>query len=149
MARPKTLQGSKFLIMLGDGASPENFVAPCALTTKGIDLSASANEFNVPDCDDPDAPTFTERVISALSAGVKGSGTLAMDSLETWRTWLLSGQPKNIQAVLDDTPANGGGYFQMSAVLTALNIGGNIGELATIETQIDSNGEIVWHDAGT
>lgn len=149
MARPKTLQGSKFLVMLGDGASPENFVAPCAMASKGINFSAASNEFNVPDCDDPDAPTYTERVISALSAGIPASGTLAMESLEDWRTWFFSGQPKNIQVVLDDTPANGGGYFQMSAVLSTLNLGGNIGELASIEVQMDSNGEIVWHDAGT
>lgn len=151
MARPRTLPGSHLLIYLGDGASPESFVAPCALTTKGINLSAASNEFNVPDCDDPDAPTFTERVIAALSAGIPGSGTLDMNSLATWRTWWLSGQPKNIQVLLDDDQANGGGYFEMSAVLSTLNIGGNNGELTTIEVQIDSNGLINWveADAGT
>jgi hypothetical protein len=147
MARPKTLKGSKVLIRLGDGASPENFVAPCALTTKGINLAAASNEFNVPDCDDPDAPTFTERVVSALSAGIAGSGTLAMDSLQTWREWFLSGQSKNIEVVFDESPANGGGYFSLAAVLSTLNLGGNNGELATIETQLDSDGEITWTDA--
>jgi predicted secreted protein len=146
MARPKTLRGSKVLIQL-ESDTPGTFVAPCALTTKGIDLSAESNDFNVPDCDDPDAATWTERVVAALSAGVSGSGTLAMDSLATWREWFLSAAEKNIRVKLDATLANGGGYFAMSAVLTGLNIGGNQGELATIEVTIASNGEVTWTDA--
>jgi predicted secreted protein len=138
------MKGSKFLIQLSDDASPETFAAPCALTTKGIDFSAESNDFNVPDCDDPDAATWTERVVSALSAGVSGSGTLAMESLETWREWFLSGAEKNIRVKLDHAD---GGYFAMSAILTGFNLGGNQGELATIEVTIASNGEVTWTDA--
>lgn len=147
MARPTTLKGSKLLIQLGNGAGPEVFTAPCALTTKGINFAAATNDQNVPDCDDPDAPTWTERVISALSAGVSGSGTLALESLETWREWFLSALEKNIRVKVDALAADGGGYFAMSAVLTSFNIGGNQGELATIEVEIQSNGEVTWVDA--
>lgn len=146
MARPSTVKGSKFLIRLGDGEEVETFAAPCALTTKGIDFAAETNDFNVPDCDDPDAPTWTERVISALSAGVSGSGTLAMESKSIWEAWFLSGLEKNIQVAIDIPEASGGGYYSMSAVLTAFNIGANQGELATIEVTIQSNGEVVWND---
>lgn len=151
MARPTTVKGSKFLIELSDDGSPETFDAPCALTTKGINFSASTNDFNVPDCDDPDAPTWTERVISALSAEVTGSGTLAVESLPTWREWFLSGLEKNIRVTLVDSagvfpsPANPGS-FEMSAVLTAFNLGANQGELATIEVSMQSNGEVTWTD---
>ncbi len=144
MARPTTIKGSKFLIQLESSDSPTVFVAPCALTSKSIDFSAESNDFNVPDCDDPDAPTWTERVVSALSAGVSGSGTLAMESLETWREWFLSGLEKNIRVKLDH---DDGGYFSMSAILTGFNLGGNQGELATIEVTIASNGEVTWTDA--
>lgn len=147
MARPTTIKGSKFLIQLNDGSSPEGFIAPCALATKGIDFSAETNDQNVPDCDDPDAPTWTERVVSALSAGVNGSGVLAMDSLPTWRAWFLSGLEKTIRIKLDETLANNGGYFELSAVLTGFNLGGNQGELATIDVTIQSNGEVTWTDA--
>lgn len=146
MARPTTIKGSKFLIQL-ESDTPGVFVAPCALTTKGIDFSAESNDFNVPDCDDPDAPTWTERVVSALSAGVSGSGTLAMESLSTWREWFLSGLEKNIRVKLDKPLADGGGHFAMSAVLTGFNLGANQGELATIEVSIASNGEVTWTDA--
>jgi hypothetical protein len=35
----------------------------------------------------------------------------------------------------------------MSAILTSFNVGGNNGELATVEVGIASNGEITWVDA--
>jgi hypothetical protein len=40
-----------------------------------------------------------------------------------------------------------GGYFAMNALLTTLNLGANQGELATIEVDIVSNGEVTWVDA--
>jgi hypothetical protein len=148
MTRPTTIKGSKFLIQLEqDPPGSGIFVAPCALTTKGIDFSAETNDFNVPDCDDPDAPTFTERVVSALSASVSGSGTLAMESLETWRMWLDSGLEKNIRVKIDAPLADGGGHWSMSAVITGFNVGANQGELATVELTIQSNGAWTWTDA--
>ena len=145
MARPTTMKGSKFLIQIRTNTEdPAEFVAPCALTTKGINFSAESNDVNVPDCDDPDAPAWTERVVSALSAGLSGSGTLAMESLPVWRAWFLSGEAKQIRAKLDLAAEAGGGYFAMSAVLSGLNIGANTGELATIEVTIASHGEVTW-----
>lgn len=146
MARPSTIKGSRFLLELGDGGSPEDFDAPCALTTKGINFSATTNDTNVPDCDDPDAATWTERVISSLSAGVTGSGTLALESLSTWRAWFISALEKNIRVrIVDDNDVQPG-YFAMSAVLTTFNLGANQGELATIEIGADSNGAVTWVD---
>lgn len=149
MAKPTTILGSHLLIMLGDGNSPETFGAPCGLTSKSLNLSASVNEFNVPDCADPDAPMWTERVVSALSAGVSGSGVIAMESLDEWRTWFLSGLAKVIHVSVDETLAVGGGYFAMSAVLTGFNITGNQGEKATLEVTIQSDGPVTWVPAAS
>lgn len=149
MTQPTTMRGSHLLIMLGDGNSPEQFAAPCGLTTKGIDFAAAVNEFNVPDCDDPDAPMWTDRVVSALSAGVTGSGTLAMESLDDWRDWFLSGAVQNVQVSLDESAAVNGGYFSMSAVLSGFKLSGVVGELTQIEVTIASNGEVIWTDAAS
>ncbi len=144
MARPTTVKGTKFLLQLGDGGTPEVYAAPCALTTKGINFSAESNDFNVPDCDLPDAATWTERVVSALSAGVSGEGTLAMESLPTWWAWYSSALEKNIRVKVDVPLANNGGYWSMSAILTSFNVSANNGELATVEIEIQSNGEVTW-----
>lgn len=148
MARPTTLKGSKVLILLGDGATPtEAFVAPCALTTKGIEFAADTNDFNVPDCDNPDAPTFTERVVATLSATISGAGTLAMESFDEWREWFDSGLEKNVRFKLDAPSANNGGYWTMSAILSAFGIGAEQGGLATVDVTILSDGAWTWTDA--
>lgn len=147
MAQPTTIRATKLLVQLGDGASPEVFTAPCGLTTKGIDLTATTQDDEVQDCDDPDAPIWVARGIASLSAGISGSGTLAMESLETWRDWFLSGDPKNIRVKLDLPGASGGGYYAMSAVLTAFNQNGEGKGLVQASITIQSNGEVTWSDA--
>lgn len=148
MAQPTTLKGSKVIILLGDGATPtEVFTAPCALTTKSINFAAATNDQNVPDCADPDAPTITQRTVSALSMAVTGNGTLAMESFDEWREWFDSGLAKNIQVKIDTTAINNGGHWALSAVLTTFNVGGNQGELATIEVGISNAGAWTWTDA--
>lgn len=149
MAKPVTLRGSKVLILLGNGASPEVFASPCGLTTKAINFESGTNDFDVPDCADPDAPTWTERVVASLSATIPGSGVLSMADLGDWRDWFLSGLPKNVQVEIDAPLAEGGGHFAMSAVMTSMDITGNQGELATLEVNIASNGPVTWVDAAS
>lgn len=149
MAKPTTVNGSKLLIMLGDGQSPETFGSPCGLSTKGINFTASVNEFNVPDCADPDLPQWTERVVQALSAGVTGSGAFAVESHDDWREWFMSGVSKNIQVSINEPLAGGGGYYAMAAVLSAFNVTGNNGEKMQIEVTIQSDGPVSWVPAAS
>lgn len=142
MAQPKTIKGSKVLIQLEGPVG--TWTAPCALTTKGINFSADTNDQNVPDCLNPDAPTFTARTISALNAAIEGAGILAMESFDEWRLWFDSGAAKNIRFKLDTIGADNGGYYQMSSVLTAFGIGANQGELATVDIAIQNNGAWTW-----
>jgi predicted secreted protein len=141
MARPTTLRGSKLLLKLGDGASPETFVAPCALTTKSFNRSAATNEFNVADCDDPDAPIWTERVKSALSSSISGSGTLAKESLDLYEDWFAAVDSRNVQVTIDFTvgPRTYTGAYHMST----LNITGEQDGLIQVEIELQSDGEVV------
>ena len=61
MAKPTVLPGTKLLLLLGDGASPETFAEPCGLTTKSFDLAASTNTTVLPDCTDPEAAAWEAR----------------------------------------------------------------------------------------
>lgn len=149
MAQPTTASWTKLLIMLGDGATPtEGFAAPCALTTKGIAITAETSDNTIQDCADPDAPTWVARVARALSAEVTGSGRLALESFETWKDWMLSGEGKNIRVKIDVPLANNGGHFAMSAVLTALTVSGNEddGKIGVDVTMV-SDGQVTWVDA--
>lgn len=141
MAKPTTLPFSKLLILIGNGASPEVFAAPCGLTSKSFDISVSSNGIEVPDCTDEDAPAWTERVVKALSAGVSGSGILATESFETWQDWALGGTNKNVKIKLD-TPSLG--YYEGSFILSKLSIKASLGDKVQVDVSLDSDGEVTF-----
>jgi Phage tail tube protein len=144
--RPTTLLGTHVIIEVGDGGSPEVFVAPCALTTKNAVMTNTMNEFAVPDCDDPDAPVWIERAISQKSFTISGSGTLAMESFDSvWRPWIFEGDvAKNIRYRFDLPLADGGGWYYGAFKLASAGTPANVGELAQIEIELSSHGEVTW-----
>ena len=144
MAQPTTMNGSKLLIELGDGGGPEVFAAPCGLTTKGFTISGETNDFEVPDCDTPDAAVWIERVVRALSVNITGEGILAMESWDEWRLWAESAAAKNIRVKLDTTGALNGGYYSMSAVLNSLEVSGELKGKLQVSVAISSNGAATW-----
>lgn len=143
MAQPTTLAFSKLLILVGDGATPEVFSSPCGLTSKGFDISASSNDVQVPDCDDPDAPAWTDRVVKALSGKVSGSGIMAVESFDIWRDWALGGLAKNVRIQLVGT---GLGYYSGSFILSAFSLKASIGDKVQVDISLDSDGQIIWTD---
>jgi predicted secreted protein len=147
LAKPTTLSAAKLIIQLGDGEVSEVFSAPCGLITKGISFTAEANDSLVPDCDNPDLASWTERTIRALSAGVTGSGVLATSALPIWQEYFFSAEAKNVRIKIDTTLALNGGHFAGSFVLTSFNITGELGDKIQVEVELQSNGEVVWVDA--
>ena len=148
MAKPTTARWSKLLIELGDGGSPETFTAPCGLTSKGFNRSATTSDTNVPDCDDPDAPVWTERVATAFSAQVSGSGVLALDSLDAWDTWFSSGLTKNVRVTMDVPLANNGRYWTVPMVLTSFDLTGNTADgKCQVSVTMQSDGPVVMTPA--
>ena len=142
MARPTTRRGSQLLIKLHDGgSSPDVLVAPCALTTKAFNRSAAVNEFNVGDCDDPDAAIWTERVKSALSSTISGSGTLAKESLSLYESFFAEADPRAIQITVNWT--TGPVVYQGNYIMTTLNVTGEQDGLIQVELEFQSSGEVV------
>jgi predicted secreted protein len=135
------------LILVGDGATPEVFAAPCGLTSKGFDTAASSNEVAVPDCDDPDAPAWIERVVKSLSSKVTGSGVLAAESFDVWRDWSLSGLAKNVRVELQPPTGSTGlalGYYAGSFILSAFSLKAALGDKVTVDVTMDSDGQVTW-----
>ena len=77
MAIATTYGYSKFLIKIGDGGAPEVFTDPCGLTSKGFTRTANLNDTNMPDCDDPDAPSWLGREVVSYQASIAGAGIVA------------------------------------------------------------------------
>jgi predicted secreted protein len=145
MAKPTTLSAAKLLIMIGDGAGPEVFTAPCGLTSRGINFSKETNDTNVPDCDDPDAPAWIERVTVSLSASVSGSGVLAKEALGTWKEFFFSTATKNCKVMLDG--GTGWGHWLGAFHCTTFNVTGELGDKVQVEVELQNDGEIAWVDA--
>lgn len=141
MTKPTTAAGSKLSIWLGDGASPEVFVAPCGLTSRGINFSADSNDTNVPDCDDPDAPAWVERVVRSLQAGVTGSGVLAKEAKTAWEGFFFGGVSKNCRVVID-WGVGGTHRYDGAFICTGFNVTGALGEKINVEIALQSDGEI-------
>ncbi len=140
MARPTTLRGTKLLIMLGDSGSPGVYTTPCALTTKSFGRSASVNEFSVGDCDDPDDPVWVERVKSALTSTISGSGTLAKESIDIYEDFFASVDPRMVRIKLDyaTLPRSYQGLYLM----TNFEITGEQDGLIQVEIELQSSGEV-------
>ncbi len=144
MAQPTVLPGTKLLILVGNGASPEVFAAPCGLTTSGIDFSASTNTTVLPDCVDPEAAAWEAKDINALSASVSGNGVMAVESFAVWNDWFQAAQAKNVQIKLDDATL---GHWAGSFILTGLKFGGVRGNKVTVDVTLANNGSVPWFDA--
>jgi predicted secreted protein len=141
MAQPTVLAGTKLLILVGDGASPEVFAAPCGLTTRGFDLSASTNTTLIPDCDDPEAPAWEAKDVNALSASVTGSGVMAVESFDIWNDWFMQAAGKRVQIKLDNAVL---GHWAGTFVLTGLKFGGQRGQKVTVDITLANDGQVIW-----
>src|ERR1700744_4113347 len=100
--KPTVIAGTKLLILVGDGASPEVFAQPCGLTNNTFSLTSATGSTVIPFCDDPEAAAWDSKEVTSLSAQVTGSGVMAVESFEIWNNWFLSGSLKNAQVKIDD-----------------------------------------------
>jgi len=147
MARPTTLRFGKFIVQVGNGGSPEVFAAPCGFTERSLEFSADTNSTPVPDCDDPDAPIWSESDVTTLSATVTGQGVLAQEAHQIWRDWFLGGDVKNVRVLFDLPLAQGGGYYAGAAILTQFKVDSNYGDKIKISISLKNTSSWAWTDA--
>ena len=140
MTAATTYSFSKFLIKVGDGASPEVFTDPCGLTTRGFTRAANMNDTNIPDCDDPDAPSWLGREVVSYHGEIAGSGVVAQESFQTWEDWWTAAETRNVQIELGSPPEYG---WIMPAKLSSFVINANRGEKVSMTVAIVSDGAVV------
>jgi hypothetical protein len=89
------------LLELGDGATPEVFAAPCGFTSKGVTISKNMQEINIPDCTDPDAPTWVGRTVQSQTATITGDGVAAGESVPDWDQAAMSTDSVTMRVTID------------------------------------------------
>lgn len=148
MAALKHASGVALVIKLGDGASPEAFDPLCSANAqRGISFNGAENEFEIPDCDDPNKIAWIARERRANSASVDFAGILNTSDLKTagtvklFETWSL-GETRNAQVVVDVPATDGGVIFEGGWKLSDLKITGARGGKIEVSGTLNSDGEI-------
>ncbi len=145
MTAVKTMNGTKLLIQIGDGGSPETFTHDCLINAeRSIQFSSDTNDIVVPDCDNPDSPAWKEVVVDGLQATVSGAGMLHTASVADWFAWFISGQSKNIRVNNNVATGVGGGYWAAAFMLTAFEETGARNDKATVSVTLASTGVVTW-----
>lgn len=143
MAAATTLKFSKFRVLLGDGASPETFDAPCGFNARALNRSKTLNEIDIPNCDDEDAPAWVGRDVRSLSWSVTGEGVLAEESIQMWEDFFDSTTSRNVRIEIE-LPSTAGVMAKVGlAHLSTFNIGGNRGEKVTVNVELQGDGELL------
>ena len=143
MTKPTTFKFGEFLIEVGDGASPETFTAPCGLTSRSLNGTAATNDTNVPDCDDPDAPSWLERDVVSLSRDIQGSGVLAGEFFDTWNDWFESADSKHCRVTVGPNASPYQKVFTGSYILSSFQVNSNIGNRVEVSVTLQSDGPVL------
>ena len=146
MTQATTYPFSQFLVKIGDGASPEVFTDPCGLTTRGFTRTANMNDTNVPDCDDPDAPSWLGRDVVSYQAEIAGNGVVAQESFDTWEEWWNAGETRNVKIELGNPVEFS---WTMPAKLQQFAVTSERGKKVEMTVAIVSDGAVVPDTIGT
>lgn len=149
MAQVPRVSGSKLLVQIGDGASPEVFAHDCLInTSRGLVLTAETGEAVMPDCDNPLGPQWKEVFKTALSATISGAGMLYTASIPEWVDWWDGNTTKNVRFSIVVAGADGGGYLGGKFHLTQMEINADSQkETSTCNVTLVSSGALGWTDA--
>jgi hypothetical protein len=141
MAVPETVRFGKFRVLLSDGASPETFTAPCGFTSKSFTRTKNLSEVNLPDCLDPDAPSWVGRDVQSMTASINGEGVLARESREVWEEAVESTESVNVKVEIEysDGTDTFTGRMHVAEFVLASEQGGRI----TANVSMQSDGALV------
>ena len=143
MAKPTTYKGSLVAIFLEDPAAPGTFARPCGLNSHSYQFTKNAEEVEVPDCDDPEAPQWIERDVRSLDFSATGEGILAAEALNAWWTAFNSTDSINARIYIGAVDDAVNGYYWAGKVhVTQFNPSGQTGQRATVTINVASDGEL-------
>ncbi|WP_300396431.1 phage tail tube protein [Henriciella sp.] len=141
MALAQTIKFGSAMIMLGDGASSETFEAPCGFTELTMTVNIESNTTNIPDCEDPDLPSWLISDEVSKQMTLSGSGVLDKDAKQIWDDWVMAGGEKNVRWFIDLPSGEGGGYYEAPAILTQYEQTFSRGQRANVSIGIAMNGK--------
>lgn len=142
MAYTDKLKGTRALITIGDGATPEVFTTLCGISTKGFQQTRQTSDTTDWDCADPDAIPITVRDVNQSDWSISGSGLLHRPLLATLQAAFDTTTPTNFRFHFDEASGDEvvNGYYQGPGIVTDLNVTGTNGEYIQISITISAAG---------
>lgn len=147
MAAATTIPFSKLKVLLGDGASPEVFTAPCGFNSRAFNRSKSLREDIEPDCDEEaeeeEDPAWVARTVESLSWNVTGEGVLPEESVAMWEAFFNSAASRNVRVELIYPGSIGTIAYTGKAHLQTYNIAAERGGKVTKNIDLQGDGALV------
>lgn len=145
MAQGTPLQFSKGALLVGNApVTPEVFAAMCGITSITQTFNKETGTVNMPDCTNPDLPGWLRIYLISNQMAITGSGTVALESMETFRDWAHSGEFKNVKWVITAPTGEGGGTYAGSALLTQWEMAAEARAPFTFNFGVTFDGEPIW-----
>lgn len=117
------------------------WAAPCGLTTKNLAVNKNLQEVDIPDCDDPDAPSWIARDVQNLSITISGDGVAAAESVPDWNDAAISTESVPMKVDIEFT--SGIKTFTGDFIVDSLTFGAQQGARVTLGFTAQSDGQIV------
>lgn len=150
MAKPVTYSGTVVAIFLEDPEDPGEFIRPCGLTSHTVTFTKNMQEVQVPDCDDPDLPSWIERGVESLDFSANGSGVLAAEALPEWWDAFNATESINARVYVGKPADTTNGYFWSGRVhVSQFEVTGEKGNKAQTTVSIVSDGEMTFTKIGS
>jgi predicted secreted protein len=144
VAQATTIKGGKVIVYLESRVSPGVYESPCGFTQRSFTLTKELNEFQIPDCDDPDAIDWVGRDAASLSMSVSGEGVAAYESFEDWLDAFHDTDPINVRIDIifpAKTIRYTGAMHIANVEMAAPN-----GQRVTMNVEMQSDGQMVKTD---
>lgn len=143
MAKGTSASGRQMLIKLGDAGSPEEFSAPCGVTSRGLEQTLEVNASTSPDCDNPAAVPYQEQEPVSRSWGAPISGRVLKEAWPRWQEFHAADDATNVEI---DLPFADGTVFRYTgaAYLTGLTFTGEDGDKVTFEATLTGHGPLIF-----
>lgn len=144
MASAETIKFGQQALLIGDGADPEVFSAPCGITSLTKSTSTNTSDIDIPDCDDPDLVIWLGIDEVSRRMTLTFSGTIAQQSLALWQSWELDGGVRNVRWLRNLTNLDLRGYLAGPALLTEFEETSEARGRYTFTGTIIFDGKPVW-----
>lgn len=144
MAQAKTIKFGEQMLLIGDGATPEVFSAPCGITSLTKSTSTNTSDIDIPDCDDPDLVIWLGIDEVSRRMTLTFSGTLAQQSLPLWQEWEMEGGFRNVRWLRNLTDPTLRGQLEGPALLTEFEESSEARGRYTFSGTLIFDGKPVW-----